>query len=121
MSLYVKKLNAQFPAGAGQCDPEKGRPPLTFYLVAYDLHRASRYSSCDCVVEPGHPLSLSYCPPPWRVTVHNRPQLRRLGFFRQAVFSLWMIPNIPDCSGFDTPDLIIKIVPASRVPCSLGI
>ena len=120
MSLYVKKLNAQFPAGAGQCDPEKGRPPLTFYLVAYDLHRASRYSSCDCVVEPGTPF-----PSRTSATVAGySPQQAAaspIGFFRQAVFSLWMIPNIPDCSGFDTPDLIIKIVPASRVPCSLGI
>ena len=41
MALYVKKLNAQFPIGAGQCDPEKVRPPLAFYLVAYYLHRAN--------------------------------------------------------------------------------
>jgi hypothetical protein len=26
MALYVKKLNAQFPTGAGECDPEKGSP-----------------------------------------------------------------------------------------------
>jgi len=61
MALYVKKLNAQFPTGAEQCDPGKGRPPLAFYLVAYYLHRASQCSSCDaCWAGTPFPLLL-----PW--------------------------------------------------------
>ena len=78
MGLYVKKLNAQIPRGAGQCDPEKGVDLLSpFYLVAYYLHRASQCSSCDCVFGAEHPLS----PPPGLATAYpNRPQLGRLAF-----------------------------------------
>ena len=90
-TLYVKKLNAQFPV---QCDPEKGRPPLTFYLVASYLHRASRYSSCDCVLL-GRDIPPFFSPPTAR---HPSGLLHQTGrsfadwgfffFFFQAVFSL---------------------------------